>query len=82
MSEDLNPELEDWSDCFVSFEQSKANLEAIEKQLGERLGLTGDIRVQLIALDRSNNLAEDSLVQDWHGALCAYLNDLEHQDKT
>lgn len=82
MSEDLEPELEDWSDCYVSFEQSKAELEEIEKQLAQRLNLTGDIRAQLIALAKSGELVEDDLVQDWHGAYAGYVDYIEHQDDT
>ncbi len=62
------------SDCFITFEQTKATLEGIEAQLATRLGLTGDVRQQLIALDQRNELDEDRLVRDWHSEYASYLD--------
>lgn len=63
---------EDWSDCFVTFEQTKAKLEQIESSLAARLGITGNIRETLIRMCKDNTLTEDDLVQDWFSALASY----------
>lgn len=69
---------DDWSDCIVTFEMTKARLEAIEARLAERFGLTGDVREQLIAMDEDNRLVEDELVADWHCEMASYIDWLEN----
>ena len=48
-------------------------LKRIEARLAERLGLTGDVREQLIQLAKDNKLVEDELVADWHQGYAWYL---------
>lgn len=70
-------------DCVVTFEQTKASLEAVEVKLADRLGLQGsNVREQLLSLDRDNRLVEDELVADWHGFLASYLDWLSHGVKS
>jgi hypothetical protein len=51
-----------------------AQLERIEAKLAERLGLTGDVRAQLIQLAKDGQLTEDELVSDWHEGYAWYLS--------
>lgn len=64
---------EDLADCIETFEQTQERLESIEKALGASLGISGDIRKELIALDMAHSL-ESELAEDWRQAYCAYLN--------
>lgn len=57
---------------------SSARLQAIEKELAQRLGITGDVRQQLIELDRAGNLNEDNLVANWHQELASYQESFEN----
>ncbi len=69
---------DDWRDCIITFEMTKARLEAIEAKLAERFGLTGDVRAQLIVMDKTNELEEDDLVADWHCELASYYDWIEN----
>lgn len=83
MSDDTEPklpEIVDWSECFITFEQSQAELEGIEKKLAARLGIQENVRETLILLDKNNKLVEDDLVADWHSALSSYLDYLENRE--
>jgi len=57
----------------VTYERAKAELEAIEAKLAARYGLSGNVRSQLIEKDMANDLHEDEVVADWHGAFSWYL---------
>lgn len=59
---------------FQTEAQTLAELERIEALLATRLELTGDIRHQLIALDRGEELEEDELVRDWQQLLASYFD--------
>lgn len=59
-----------------------AQLERIEVKLAERLGLTGDVRSQLIQLAKDNQLVEDELVADWHAGYAWYLAWTAEKDRT
>lgn len=64
-------------ECSQTTQQCKEELEKIESKLGERYGVTENIREFLIDLDKKNQLYEDELVSDWHSEYSAYKNYLE-----
>jgi hypothetical protein len=67
----------DLDGCIVTFEQTQAELEDIERQLAHRHGIEGDtlaIRKALIEMIRSGAIIEDELVADWLGAHASYLD--------
>lgn len=70
----LNDEMEQ---CYVSPEQCKQELEAIEAKLAKQYNLLGEdsssIRQIIIDKIKSNEILEDELVADWHEAHAAYL---------
>ena len=73
-----------WPEYFTSIEIVTEELEDIERQLGERFGVTENIREHLISLDKDDKLEEDSLVRDWHQVYSCYINwskDDEHDDQ-
>ena len=75
----MTPEQElDDKECLVTFEQTKAALEAIEAKLAERFSLTGDVRAQLFLMDRENRLIEDDVVADWHDKMSSYIDWLRY----
>lgn len=81
--DELRISMSEFEDCFITFEQSKAKLENIEQQLATRLNISGtveSIREKIINLIKTNQLAEDELVQDWHQAYASYIDYLEHKD--
>jgi len=63
---------------FETFDQTVERLLGIERQLAARFGLTGNIRAQLIEMDKANKLIEDALVADWHCAYATYDSELRH----
>lgn len=65
-------------DCVVTFADCVRDLEAVETKLAARFNLTGNIRNQLIAMDRANNLLEDELVADWHDLYSSYMEWIRH----
>lgn len=65
----------DLSECVVTFEQTREELEEIERRLAERYELRGKpIRLALIEMDKKGLLREDELVADWHEAYSSYLD--------
>lgn len=70
--------MEEIEDCAITLEESKNKLEAVEARLAERFNLHGDIRSQLIEMDKNNLLVEDELVADWHDLYSWYMDWLRH----
>jgi len=63
--------------CLITLEQTRDELEDIERRLARRHGIdgsAGDVRQTLIDMIRSGAIVEDELVADWHGAYCSYLD--------
>jgi hypothetical protein len=85
--------MDDLTDCMVTFEDVCKKLEKIEAKLAIRENYTGTIedgtipitvREYLIYLDINNELEKsghDELVMDWNQTLSSYLNDLEYDSK-
>lgn len=64
-----------------SIEQTKKALEAVERELADRLHLdVRNVRAELIALDLAGTLVEDAVVRKWHQLYCGYLDWLEHRE--
>ena len=73
----MSLEEDDLTDCFVTPEQTREELEDLESQLAQIYHLEGsieEIRQQLISLDLTGQLVEDELVADWHGAYASFLD--------
>jgi hypothetical protein len=68
----------DGADCIQTFEQSKADLEAIEQKLAKRFGIKDNIRATLIIKDLAGTLIEYELVADWHEAYSCYVDWLKN----
>jgi hypothetical protein len=69
--------MNDLDGCVITFEQTRAELEDIERQLAHRHGIEGDtlaIRKALIEMTRSETIIEDELVADWLGSYASYLD--------
>lgn len=57
--------MSDLEGCVVTLEQTQRKLEAIERSLGEQLGIVGSVRTELIAREMRGELEHSSLVADW-----------------
>lgn len=65
---------EELQGCIQNFSMVKKELEGIETQLSERLGIPMPCRNELVRRARAHVLEEDELVRDWHERLSSYLN--------
>lgn len=61
---------------LLAFEQTKAELEDIEVQLTELFEIGGDVRTELFALVRRNDVIGDHLIARWANLYSEYLNGL------
>lgn len=66
---------------FDTFERSKARVEALEKQLAERLGLSGDVRRQLHTMNDTGDHDDDELFVRWQQEISWYEDWLVHFDR-
>jgi len=64
-----------------TMERAKADLERVERQLAERYSLVRNVRRELVALDRANELHEDDLVAEWHKLYSNYLEWLREESQ-
>jgi hypothetical protein len=64
----------DFESFVVTFDDTRDELEAIERQLAVQLDLRGHIRIRLIELDKAGKLIEDEVVAAWHRAYTSYLD--------
>jgi hypothetical protein len=81
LAHEITLALEDLTDCFVTPEQTREELEELESQLARIYKLEGsveEIRQQLISLNLAGQLVEDELVADWHGAYASFLDWQRH----
>lgn len=68
-------DIDDISDCVVTFKQAKERLEEIEFKLGEKFGFKNAIRAKLLELECAGKLdGGDELVRDWQEAFSLYFD--------
>ena len=67
---------DDLDDCIQTFEQTRDDLEEVERKLASKYGIRDrkHIRRTLIALDQQGTLIEDELVAHWHDLYSSYLD--------
>lgn len=63
-----------FADCIDTREGTNAELEMLETRLGAELGLSGNIREQLLELDRLHGFDHTPLVADWQATYARYLD--------
>jgi hypothetical protein len=64
-------------DLVVTFEQTRDDLEEVERKIGVALnirGTRGHIRRELLRLDREGALVETKLVAEWYDLFASYLD--------
>jgi hypothetical protein len=68
--------MSEFADCFVTQEETKRRLEAIERKLGKQLGLGIDtnVRRELIARDLRGELPWSADVGDWQQTYASYID--------
>src|SRR5262245_16925166 len=66
--------MSDLDGCTVTFDQTRAELEAIERRLANELGITRLVRRALIERDRAGKLGNSDLAADWRAAYSSFLD--------
>jgi len=62
---------------YDTIDSALGRLEEIEQELAQRYGLTGNIREQLIEMNKRHEILETDIVANWHQALSWYYGFLE-----
>ena len=64
----------DIKDCITTPEQTKEELEFLEKRLGFQLGIKGDIRSQLLEMESNGLLSHSDDVKQWQQTYASHID--------
>jgi hypothetical protein len=70
----VNTYMSDLEACVITPEHTKRELEAIERRLGERLGIQSGVRMALLALEFKGELEHCDDVAEWQQTYASYLD--------
>ena len=65
---------DDFRACIRTFDQTREELEAIERTLADRLGIRRHVRRKLLELELAGRLVEDEFVREWQAIYSRYLD--------